>query len=119
MSMNFFLLINAEMPTIVGISTFKSRKNSILGLSEPEKYLISWYLYTYKHLKFHAQMSWAWKKCYNPGPWLCYVLIVYSVCLQNVMDHKALPQECCESPVNVLATLDQSKGEDQEKNMPG
>ena len=47
---------------------------------------------------------------------LCYVLIVYSVCLQNVMDHKALPQECCESPVNVL---DQSKGEDQEKNMPG
>ena len=55
------------------------------------------------------------KKCYNPGPWLCYVLIVYSVCLQNVMDHKALPQECCESTVNVLAILDQSKGEDQEK----
>ena len=40
---------------------------------------------------------------------------MYSVCLQNVMDHKALPQECCESPVNVL---DQTKGEDQEKNMP-
>ena len=25
------------MPTTVGISTFMSRKNSILGLSEPEK----------------------------------------------------------------------------------
>ena len=32
----FFLLINVKMPTIVGILTFMSRKNSILGLSEPE-----------------------------------------------------------------------------------
>ena len=35
LSMNFFLLIN------VGILTFVSRKNSILGLSEPEKSRIS------------------------------------------------------------------------------
>ena len=33
---DFFLLINVEMPTVVGISTFMSRKCSILGLSEPE-----------------------------------------------------------------------------------
>ena len=43
LSMKFFLLIyvdiNVEMPTIVGISTSMSRKNSILGLSEPEKML--------------------------------------------------------------------------------
>ena len=32
----FILLINVKLPTIVGISTFMSRKNSILGLSEPE-----------------------------------------------------------------------------------
>ena len=31
------LLINVKMPTNVGILTFASRKNSILGLSEPEK----------------------------------------------------------------------------------
>ena len=37
MSMNFFLLINVEMPTIVNISIFKSSKNSNIGLSEPEK----------------------------------------------------------------------------------
>ena len=37
----FFLLINVEMPTIVGISTFTSRENSILGSSEPEKCLIA------------------------------------------------------------------------------
>ena len=33
----FFLLINVQMPTIVGILTFMNRKNSILGLSESEK----------------------------------------------------------------------------------
>ena len=33
----FFLFINVKMPTIVGILTFMSRKNSILDLSESEK----------------------------------------------------------------------------------
>ena len=37
LSMKFFLPINVKMPTIVGILTFMSRKNSILGLSEPKK----------------------------------------------------------------------------------
>ena len=36
LSMKLFLLINAKMPTVVGILTFKSRKNSMLGLPEPE-----------------------------------------------------------------------------------
>ena len=36
LSINFFLLIDVKMPT-VGILTFMSRKNRILGLSEPEK----------------------------------------------------------------------------------
>ena len=35
--MKFFLLINVKMPTIVGILTFMSRKNSIFGLSESGK----------------------------------------------------------------------------------
>ena len=68
-STKFFLLINVKMPTIVGILTFRSRKNSILSLSESEKSWISWYFYTYEHLKFHAHLSWAWKKFYNLGPW--------------------------------------------------
>ena len=37
LSMKFFLHINIKMPTIVGILTFMSGKNSILGLSESEK----------------------------------------------------------------------------------
>ena len=36
LSMKIFLLINVKMPTIVGILTFMSRTNSILGLSESE-----------------------------------------------------------------------------------
>ena len=67
-----FLLINDKMPTIVGILTFMSRKNSILGLSESEESWI-WYFYTYEHLKFHAQLSWAWKKFYNLGAWFAVV----------------------------------------------
>ena len=65
--MKFFLLINVKMPTVVGILTFISGENSILGLSEPNKCRISWYFYTYEHSKFHAQLSWAWKKFYNLG----------------------------------------------------
>ena len=48
LSMKFFLLINVKMPTIVGILTFMSRKNSILGLSEPIKAEFLHYFYTYE-----------------------------------------------------------------------
>ena len=37
LSTKFFLHINVKMPTIVGILTFLSRKNNILGLAEPKK----------------------------------------------------------------------------------
>ena len=36
LSIKIFMLISVKMPTIVGILTFMSRKNSILSLSEPE-----------------------------------------------------------------------------------
>ena len=68
LTMKFFLLINVKMPTINGILTFMSKKNSILGLSEPKKSWLSWYFYTYEHLKFHAQLSWAWKGFITSGP---------------------------------------------------
>ena len=49
------------MPTIVGILTCMSGKNNILGLTEYKKAEF----YIYEHLKFRAQLSWAWKKFYN------------------------------------------------------
>ena len=51
--LELFLLINAEMPTIVGISTFMSMNNNSQGL------------FYYEHLKFRAQLSWACKKFYS------------------------------------------------------
>ena len=41
LSMKFFPLINVKMPTIVGILTFMSGINNILGLSEPKKSLLN------------------------------------------------------------------------------
>ena len=54
--MRFFQLTNVKMPTIVGILTFMSRKNSIIGLSEPEKKneFIDSFI---DNLKFHAELS--------------------------------------------------------------
>ena len=49
--MKFFLLINVKMPTNIGTSAFMSGKNSILGLSDPEKklkFLIFSYLLAFK-----------------------------------------------------------------------
>ena len=40
LSMKIFRLINVKMPTIVGILTFMSGKNSILGLAEPKRSLL-------------------------------------------------------------------------------
>ena len=45
-----------------------SRKNSVLGWSKPKKCRrISWYFYAYEHLKFHAQLSWAWNILWSRG----------------------------------------------------
>ena len=59
------------MPTIVGISTFMSRKNSIQGVYVLKN--ADFFIFTYEHLKFHVQLSLAWKKFYNLGtrlqPW--------------------------------------------------
>ena len=49
LSMKYFRLINVKMPMIVGILTFMSRKNSTLGLSEPEKGASLDILNTYEH----------------------------------------------------------------------
>ena len=57
LSTKFFLLINVKMPTVVGVLTFMSRKNSILGLSKPEKANFLEIYILIEHLKFHAQLS--------------------------------------------------------------
>ena len=70
-----------------------SGRNSILGLSEPNKSRTAWYFYTYEHLKFHAQLSWAWKKFYNLGPSLHKTrgTVSSSVILDDV-DGRSIPK---------------------------
>ena len=50
------LLINIKMPTTVGILTFMSGKNNILGYLSIKK-LNFLMFYTYDHLNFHVQLS--------------------------------------------------------------
>ena len=52
--MKFFVPINVKMPTIVGILTFMSKTDSILGLSDPENADFLSYFHAYEHLKVHA-----------------------------------------------------------------
>ena len=54
--MKIFLLINVKMPTVVGISTFVRRKNSILGFSEPEKEKLNFLIF-YTLLAFIISFS--------------------------------------------------------------
>ena len=61
LSMKIFVLINVEMPTIVGISTFMSRKNSILGLSEPEK-MLNFLIFLYLPFKVSCLAEYSMKK---------------------------------------------------------
>ena len=58
LSMNFILLINVKMPTIVGILTFISRINTLKTPPPPQKKRKkNQHFSFYELLKFHAQMS--------------------------------------------------------------
>ena len=55
--MIFILLINVEMPTTVGITTFISRLNTTLeNFKERKIYTFHYYTF-YEQLIFHAQLS--------------------------------------------------------------
>ena len=64
--MNFFLLINVKVSTIVGILTLMSRVNNQLYYMKQENSFDSDYFNIYVLLKFHTQLS--IKKFYNLGP---------------------------------------------------
>ena len=69
LSMNFFLLINIKMPSIVGILIFISRINFMLSSVVQEESFNGWYLIFSRQKKFHSQLSWAWKFFYNLRAW--------------------------------------------------
>ena len=56
------MLISVKMPTIVGILTLISMINTKSETLKACKICIFHHFTFYQQLKFHAQVSWAWKK---------------------------------------------------------
>ena len=79
LSVKFILLINVKMPTIVGILTFINRINTTFESFKVRKFFIFHHFSFYEQLKFHALLSWAWKKFYNLGArsWKWSFLVTY------------------------------------------
>ena len=99
LSIKFFLLINIKMPTIVGISTFMSRKIALKAYLSPKTIWISWYFYTYQHLKFHAQLSWA-SKCFNNlGTWLHICFPVWQALLNGIKERICSYEKVCRGQI--------------------
>ena len=69
LSTKFILLINVEMPTIVGILTFISMINTTSERLQARKVFICPYFSFYQQLKFHAQLSCAPNKLYVLRAW--------------------------------------------------
>ena len=69
LSTKFILLINVKM-TIVGILTFISMINTATERLKTRNFYICRYFSFYEQLKFHAQLSWAWKSFVTSGPGL-------------------------------------------------
>ena len=61
LSTKFILLINVKMPTIVGILTFISMINTTSERLKASNFFTFRYFSFKEQLKFHAQLSWAWK----------------------------------------------------------
>ena len=67
------------MPTIVGILTFISMINTTSERLKARNFFICRYFSVYMQLKFHAQLSWAWKKVYNLGAWFQKDIWIHSI----------------------------------------
>ena len=57
--------MNVKMPTIVDILTFISMINTTESLKARQVFIFQHFSF-YEQLKFHVELSWAWKKFYNP-----------------------------------------------------
>ena len=101
LSMKCFLLININMPTIVGILTFISRKNSILGLPEFKKIIYS-YLWT---LRISCSVEFSMEKVLYPWAWFSGWVIFLSGCTYWIFREIALHNGSVELNLNSAATV--------------
>ena len=69
LSIQFILLINVKMSTIVCILTFISMINTTSERLKARNFFVCQNFSFYEQMKCHAKLSWAWKKFYNLGVW--------------------------------------------------
>ena len=80
------MLINVQMPTIVGILTFISMLNATSESLKARQVGIFKQFSYYKQSKFHAHLSWAWKKFHNLGirtDVMSSLICARTVCIDN------------------------------------
>ena len=66
-----FMLINLKLLTIANSFLLNTAENEIFSVNKYENANNSWHFHIYLQRKFHAQLSWAWKKkFYNLRAWL-------------------------------------------------
>ena len=73
LSMKFVLLINLKLLTILNSFLLNIAEHENFSANKYENANLSWHFHIYWQRKFHAQLSWAWKKFYNLGArWIRY-----------------------------------------------
>ena len=62
-----------------------------------------WHFNIYEHDKFYAQLSWAWKECYNLGAWSFFLTVPWAGLefsgLNHVFSHKEPKIEIISNPI--------------------
>ena len=94
LSMKFILLINVQMPTIVDILTLISKINITNEILRARNFFICRYFSFYERLKFHAQLSWAWKKFYNLAAWCHHNDVIFTS--RNLLKLRMTAENWCQ-----------------------
>ena len=65
LSMKLVLLIKLKLLTITNSFLLNIAEHETFSTNKYENANYIWHFHIYKQRKFHAQLSWAWKKFYN------------------------------------------------------
>ena len=69
LSMKFVLLMNLKLLAIANSFLLNIPEHENFSANKYENANCCWHFHIYYQRKFHAQLSWAWKKFYNLGGW--------------------------------------------------
>ena len=70
----FILLINLKFLTIANSFLLNIAEHENFSANKYENANYCWHFHIYEQIKFHAQVSWAWKTFYNFEAWKKHLL---------------------------------------------